>query len=113
MNSRQSGQTSNLVMVTLSISSVSYMYILSLIQLSPFSSDDSWLNLDPKDLDSILQKSAVPLPNSHTGESSQVPGEGTKVKSTDDKELDLQSLVFGMKSFVDKVSTHKGAEFPW
>ena len=28
-------------------------------------------------------------------------------------ELDLQSMVFGMKTFVDKVSSHKGAEFPW
>ena len=25
---------------------------------------------------------------------------------------DLDSMVVGMKSFVDKISTHKGAEFP-
>ena len=26
---------------------------------------------------------------------------------------DLQSIVFGMKSFIDKVSSHSGAELPW
>ena len=30
-----------------------------------------------------------------------------------DSEEDLQSMAFGMKSFVDKVSSHEGAEFPW
>ena len=29
------------------------------------------------------------------------------------EDLDLQSMVYGMKSFVEKVSSHKGAEFPW
>lgn len=27
--------------------------------------------------------------------------------------LKLEDVVFGMKSFVDKVSSHAGAEFPW
>ena len=29
------------------------------------------------------------------------------------EELDLQSMVYGVKSFVDKISSHEGAEFPW
>lgn len=28
-------------------------------------------------------------------------------------DADLQSLVFGMKSFMENVSSHTGAEFPW
>ncbi len=28
-------------------------------------------------------------------------------------EADLESLVLGMTSFVEKASTHQGAEFPW
>ncbi len=33
--------------------------------------------------------------------------------STGNEELDLQSMVYGVKSFVDKISSHEGAEFPW
>jgi hypothetical protein len=33
--------------------------------------------------------------------------------STGNEEVDLQSMVYGMKSFVDKISSHEGAEFPW
>ncbi len=43
---------------------------------------------------------------SHDGEEKE---EGTVSSG----ELDLQSLLFGMRSFVDKVSSHEGAEFPW
>ena len=32
---------------------------------------------------------------------------------TGNEELDLQSMVYGMKSFIDKISSHEGAEFPW
>ena len=32
---------------------------------------------------------------------------------TGNEELDLQSMVYGMKSFVDMISSHEGAEFPW
>ena len=28
-------------------------------------------------------------------------------------ELDLEDMAFGMSSFVNKVSSHTGAEFPW
>ena len=56
------------------------------------------------------QASGDPVQPQATGE---LQSDGSKVTNTDGGELDLQSLVFGMKSFVDKVSTHKGAEFPW
>ena len=40
--------------------------------------------------------------------------EGAKVKLGEDSaQLDLQSMVYGMKSFVEKVSSHEGAEMPW
>lgn len=39
--------------------------------------------------------------------------QGSELEEEDSGELDLQSMVYGMKSFVDKISSHEGAEFPW
>ena len=57
-------------------------------------SDDSWLELSPEQLDKVLY-------------------EASGQRKPEQSELDLQSMVFGMKTFVDKVSSHQGAEFPW
>lgn len=55
--------------------------------------DDSWLEISPEQLDGMC--------GAFGGDKKQP------------SELDLQSMVIGMKTFVDKVSSHKGAEFPW
>ena len=80
--------------------------------------DDNWLELKPEDLEEMLQHSAGYLPRSGQDTDKQQSAsagggqmEGSKV--TDSEQLELESLVFGMRSFVDKVSSHKGAEFPW
>ncbi|KAL5473969.1 hypothetical protein EMCRGX_G028539 [Ephydatia muelleri] len=62
-------------------------------QCLPPADDDSWLELSPEQLDRMMCEASG----------------GDRKPS----ELDLQSMVFGMKTFVDKVSSHKGAEFPW
>lgn len=59
------------------------------------------------ELDAMMHKRlAKPKPSSsgHVTTGS-APSEATSA--------DLQSMVFGMKSFVEKVSSHSGAEFPW
>ena len=33
--------------------------------------------------------------------------------SAGNEDMDLQSMVYGMKSFVEKISSHEGAELPW
>lgn len=51
-------------------------------------------------------------PSQPTTQGSVASSEGGS-RSTEDEELDLQSMVYGMKSFVEKISSHQGAEFPW
>lgn len=50
---------------------------------------------------------------SEFGEAATLSSESKEDDSTGNEELDLQSMVYGMKSFVDKISSHEGAEFPW
>lgn len=85
--------------------------------------DDSWLEISPGELEELLHKAAgVPSRK-------QVPtrwlcfggsqcllavrgGECNVLFSQPSAGLGLEAMVAGMKSFVDKVSSHQGAEFP-
>lgn len=83
-----------------------------------FPSDDSWLQISPQELEAMMKKAAGYLPPDIGAPSSQQnKAAASEFKeeegSTGSEELDLQSMVYGMKSFVDKVSSHEGAEFPW
>ena len=61
-----------------------------------YTSDDHWLEVSSEELDSLLAEySSKSMEQVNTAESSH-----------------LDSLVHGMKVFVDKVSSHEGAEFP-
>ena len=62
--------------------------------------DDSWLELCPEQLDSLLYEAS----------GQRKPDQS---KPDPSSELDIQSMVFGMKTFVDKISSHEGVEFPW
>ena len=65
----------------------------------------------------IMKKAAGYLPpdiGAPSSRPSAQQGEGAEEEgSVGNEELDLQSMVHGMKSFVDKISSHEGAEFPW
>lgn len=64
----------------------------------------------PRDLNlGVSQPSSAQ--QSELGE--QAAAAGSELEEEDSQELDLQSMVYGMKSFVDKISSHEGAEFPW
>ena len=86
-------------------------------------SDDSWLQISPEELDVMMKRAAGYLPSVSGAPSSQPKVQqelgDTAAASKEDgsaggeDDLDLQSMVYGMKSFVEKVSSHKGAEFPW
>ncbi len=67
------------------------------------------MELTPGMLEEMLAHSAG-YPSGQGADEDQT--ERSKV-TEESGELDLQSLVFGMRSFVDKVSSHTGAEFPW
>ena len=85
--------------------------------------DDNWLNVSEHDLDMMLQTSATPLatPPSHlpskslpedalqSADSAAPPAPPTEGEPA----ADLQSIAYGMTAFLDKVSSHSGAEFPW
>ena len=60
------------------------------------------------ELDAMLHKAAGYIPKDL-----QQNIQNKEDKGSGGGELDLQSMVFGMKTFVDKISSHKGAEFPW
>ncbi len=77
-----------------------------------FTENEDWLELTPQLLEEMLTHSAG-YP-SEQGVESYNEDHTERSKVTEESgELDLQSLVFGMRSFVDKVSSHTGAEFPW
>ncbi len=82
------------------------MYLKFKKSLKSPNTDDSWLELSPEQLEDMLHISAGYPPSKGAGPVDEDEG-------TVSGELDLQSLLFGMRSFVDKVSSHKGAEFPW
>lgn len=83
---------------------------------------DDWLDMTEEDLESMLKNSATP---SHPTKASQGadsadfdPGnrreeEEERVEEAEGDAADLQSMAYGMTAFVDKVSSHVGAEFPW
>jgi hypothetical protein len=96
----------------LSVQGFSAVYLTN---TSIFPLDDSWLNMSEKDLDSMLQNLTTPFsmpPSSHqpdeasqnTDSATAPPPEGV---------ADLQSMAYGMTAFLEKVSSHTGAEFPW
>ena len=60
-------------------------------------SDDSWLDISPEQLEQILNKTA---------------GGSTGPEKPEQDAFDLGDMADGMKAFVDKVSSHEGAEFP-
>jgi len=72
--------------------------------------DESWLNLSEQDLDSILSKYSDPN-SRHKGTENGTLSGGNTVES-DGTPLDLDSVTRCLKSFVDKVSSYEGAEFP-
>ena len=87
-------------------------------------SDDSWLQISPQELEAMMRKAAGYLPrdlgvsqpsSSSAAQQSKLgaAAQGSELEEEDSEELDLQSMVYGMKSFVDKISSHEGAEFPW
>lgn len=68
--------------------------------------DDSWLNLTEQDLEEMLSK--------YSDLNSRKTGRGTRTNTPNHTEpsVDLDSVTRTFKSFVDKVSSYKGAEFP-
>lgn len=71
--------------------------------------DDSWLNLSEDDLQGILSQ------YSHPNSSMNGTECGTKAQDDqrkDETAVDLESVTSSLKSFVDKVSSYEGAEFP-
>ena len=74
--------------------------------------DDSWLNITERDLDHMLLQAAPP-PTSNPSQSLQHPPAESASSSNHGKGADLHSMVYGMKSFVEKESSCEGAEFPW
>ena len=98
--------------------------IIGLVVLYISLSDDNWLQISPQELEAMMKKAAGYLPPDigpppSSSQSSTQQSEGAAASefkeegSTGSEELDLQSMVYGMKSFVDKISSHEGAEFPW
>lgn len=86
--------------------------------------DDSWLYISPEELEVMMKKAAGYLPSDISQAPSSQPSTQSASKqptaseiegkiSAGDEDLDLQSMVYGMKSFVDKISSHEGAELPW
>ncbi|KAJ7362048.1 hypothetical protein OS493_013136 [Desmophyllum pertusum] len=65
--------------------------------------DDSWLNLTDQDLDDILSKYSDPNSSENGAESTAQSNETS---------VNLDSVTRSLKSFVDKVSSYEGAEFP-
>ena len=61
--------------------------------------DDGWLEISPTELDAMMRKAA-----------GYEPGE---VSKEGERQAAAEEVVRGVKSFVDTVSSHEGAEFPW
>ena len=82
-------------------------------------SDDSWLQITSEELDVMMRRAAGYLPSDGTSGQPTTADGGAKADTGEDSsagaggELDLQSMVYGMKSFVEKISSHEGAELPW
>ena len=57
--------------------------------------DDSWMDITPGQLDEMMVRSS-----------------GLNPSSVSSDTFDLSNVAESMKSFVEKVSSHEGAEFP-
>ena len=96
------------------------------------SPDDSWLEISPEELDAMMRRAAGYLPQEQVpavrwpsaltqerhgvcSKYSYLPltQSSSDQQSESDRGQEVESMVHGMKSFVDQVSSHKGAEFPW
>ena len=76
--------------------------------------DDSWLELSAEQLDEMMCTATGSRPPPQVSsylapEWQQSLGDQWLQKSS----LDLENMVFGMKSFVDSASSLAGAELPW
>ena len=87
------------------------------------------MNISESDLETILQRAAPPTktrPQSNRQADSANPAFGGDLQDRDkaskdgdlqDKDIsgaaDLQDVAYGMRSFIDKISSHSGVEFPW
>ena len=72
------------------------------------SADDSWLELTPQSLDEMMNNSLAGEVPTHS-----LPNSSYCYSSQNDSGLDLENAAFAVKSFVDKTSSHAGAELPW
>lgn len=63
--------------------------------------DNGWLEISPSELDAMMRRAAGYLPSEGDGEKG---GE---------RETSVKDMVHGVKAFVNTVSSHEGAEFPW
>ncbi|KAK3740698.1 hypothetical protein QZH41_019057, partial [Actinostola sp. cb2023] len=73
-------------------------------QKLPPEDDDKWLNISAAELDAMLQNYSA------SGNTMSKPSPDTNDSQED--EFNLESVTQTMKSFVQKVSSHEGAEFP-
>lgn len=71
--------------------------------------DDSWLNLSEEDLQGILSQYSDPN-SSMNGTQCETHAQNNEQKG--ETSVDLDSVTRSLKSFVDKVSSYEGAEFP-
>ena len=93
LNSEQSQNKSNEVKELLADMSVENTSDQSKPEVFPPDDDESWLEISPQELDSILSK---------YGQSGPSAGE----------DMDLREVVNGMNSFVETISSYEGAEIP-
>ena len=80
------------------------------------------MNISESDLETILQQAAPPTgtrPQSNRQADSANPASEADLQDRDkaskdgDSSADLQDVAYGMRSFIDKISSHSGVEFPW
>lgn len=70
------------------------------------------MNISDKELDALLEHRTNPSASEKKPHpQGSTPSRPGVVSDADCAKL--QSAVFGMNAFVDKVSSHSGAEFPW
>ena len=93
LNSEQSQNKSNEVRELLADMSAENTSDQSKPEVFPPDDDESWLEISPQELDSILSK---------YGQSGPSAGE----------DMDLREVVNGMNSFVETISSYEGAEIP-
>lgn len=66
--------------------------------------DDEWMEVTPSELDEMMRRAAGYLPSAGGGDG----GGGGERR----REEVVSNMVQGVKSFVDTISSHEGAEFP-